>query len=161
VFEMTSLPAKVAVIGGGAIGCEFASMLSDLGSRVTILEALPQILPGSTRTSCRRSCKSFKKREIDVRTGVKVTGHTPGSSGTTIALEGADSLEVDAVIVSVGRRPLSDSLGLDGTGVTVDERGFVQLSTSCAAPRSTACGRSATSSPRRAWPTSVTPRPSS
>lgn len=131
VFELTSRPAKVAVIGGGAIGCEFASMLSDLGSEVTILEALPQILPGVDKDVVATVLKSFKKRGIDVRTGVKVTGHTPGSSGTTVALEGGEELAVDAVIVSVGRRPLSDSLGLAGTGVTVDERGFVVVDELC------------------------------
>jgi dihydrolipoamide dehydrogenase len=70
VFEMATLPAKVAVIGGGAIGCEFASMLSDLGSEVTILEALPQILPGVDKDVVQTVLKSFKKRKLDVRTGV-------------------------------------------------------------------------------------------
>lgn len=131
VFELTEKPGKVAVIGGGAIGCEFASMLADLGSEVTILEALPQILPGVDKDVVNVVLRSFKGRGIDVKTGVKVTGHTPGSSGTTIALEGGDQLEVDAVIVSIGRRPLSESLGLDGTGVVVDERGFVVVDELC------------------------------
>jgi len=127
VFELTEVPRRVAVIGGGAIGCEFASMLSDVGSEVTILEALPQVLPGVDKDVVQTVLRSFKRRKIDVRTGVKVTGHTPGSAGTTLALEGSEDLEVDAVIVSVGRRPLSESLGLDGTGVLVDERGFVSV----------------------------------
>jgi dihydrolipoamide dehydrogenase len=131
VFELETLPRKVAVIGGGAIGCEFASMMSDLGSEVTILEALPQILPGVDKDVVNVVRRSFKGRNIDVRTGVRVQGHTPGSTGTTIALEGQDPLNVDAVVVSVGRRPLSDSLGLDGTGVVVDERGFVQVDEWC------------------------------
>lgn len=131
VFEMESLPRKVAVIGGGAIGCEFASMMSDLGSEVTILEALPQILPGVDKDVVNVVLRSFKGRGIEVRTGTKVLGHTPGSTGTTIALEGADPLNVDAVVVSVGRRPLSESLGLDGTGVVVDPRGFVQVDARC------------------------------
>ncbi len=131
VFEMTEKPHKVAVIGGGAIGCEFASMLADLGSEVTILEALPQILPGVDKDVVNVVLRSFKGRGIDVRTGVKVTGHAPGGSGTTISLEGADPLDVDAVIVSVGRRPLSESLGLAGSGVVVDERGFVVVDELC------------------------------
>ena len=131
VFQLDHLPRKVAVIGGGAIGCEFASMLSDLGSEVTILEALPQILPGVDKDVVNVVRRSFKGRGIDVRTGVKVDGHTPGSTGTTLALEGQDPLNVDAVIVSIGRRPLSESLGLDGTGVVVDPRGFVEVDELC------------------------------
>ncbi|MFN8017700.1 MAG: dihydrolipoyl dehydrogenase [Acidimicrobiales bacterium] len=131
VFQLDHLPRKVAVIGGGAIGCEFASMLSDLGSEVTILEALPQILPGVDKDVVNVVRRSFKGRGIDVRTGVKVGGHTPGATGTTLALEGQEPLNVDAVIVSIGRRPLSESLGLAGTGVEVDERGYVQVDDHC------------------------------
>ena len=145
--ELDQLPAKVAVIGGGAIGCEFASMLSDLGSEVTILEALPQILPGVDKDVVNMVRRSFKGRGIDVRTGTKVLGHTPGSTGTSIQIDGADALNVEAVVVSVGRKPLSDSLGLLGTGVVVDDG---CRSTSCARPPSTGSGRSVTSSPRRA-----------
>lgn len=131
VFELEELPEKVAVIGGGAIGCEFASMMSDLGSEVTVLEALPEILPGVDKDVVNTVLRSFKERKIDVRTGVKVSGHSPGSSGTTLAIEGGDDLQVDAVVVSVGRRPLSDSLGLDGTGVVVSDRGFVEVDELC------------------------------
>jgi dihydrolipoamide dehydrogenase len=131
VFELDHLPRKVAVIGGGAIGCEFASMMSDLGSEVTIVEALPQILPGVDKDVVNVVRRSFKGRGIDVKVGTKVLGHTPGSTGTTIALEDQDPLNVDAVVVSVGRRPLSESLGLDGTGVAVDARGFVQVDDLC------------------------------
>lgn len=131
VFELSEKPGKVAVIGGGAIGCEFASMLADLGSEVMILEALPQILPGVDKDVVNVVLRSFKGRNIDVRTGVKVTGHTPGGVGTTLSLEGGEQIEVDAVIVSVGRRALSESLGLAGTGVVVDERGFVVVDELC------------------------------
>lgn len=131
VFELKELPGRVAVIGGGAIGCEFASMMRDLGSEVTILEALPQILPGVDKDVVQTVLRSFKGRGIDVRTGVKVTGHQPGDAGTSIQVEGGDAVEVDVVIVSVGRRPLSDNLGLDGTGVKVTDRGFVDVDELC------------------------------
>jgi dihydrolipoamide dehydrogenase len=131
VFGLQELPARVAVIGGGAIGCEFASMMADLGSQVTVLEALPQILPGVDKDVVPTVLKAFKGRGIDVRTGVKVEGHDRGETGTTVRFGDGESIEVDAVIVSVGRRPLSDSLGLDGTGVKVDERGFVAVDEWC------------------------------
>jgi dihydrolipoamide dehydrogenase len=131
VFELQAFPPRVAVIGGGAIGCEFASMFCDLGSQVTVLEALPGILPGVDTDVVRPVQRAFQKRGIDIRTGVKVTGHTPGSSGTAVHLDGADDLEVDAVVVSVGRRPLSDGLVTEVTGVEVDARGFVVVDESC------------------------------
>ncbi|HEX9683466.1 MAG TPA: dihydrolipoyl dehydrogenase [Acidimicrobiales bacterium] len=131
VFGMKSLPARVAVIGGGAIGCEFASMLADLGSQVTVLEALPEILPGCDADAVSVVKRAFKKRKIDVRTGVKVTGHSPGDSTTVVAVEGSDPVEVEAVIVSVGRRACSDGLLADGTGVSVDDRGFVDVDEWC------------------------------
>ncbi|HMC40318.1 MAG TPA: dihydrolipoyl dehydrogenase [Acidimicrobiales bacterium] len=129
VLDLEKLPASAVVIGGGAIGCEFASMLSDLGSEVTVLEALPKILPGCDQDVADVVLRSFKKRGITVRTGVAVTGHKPSADGKSTAVQFGDGEEVtvDAVVVSVGRRPLSDNLGLDGTKVVVDQRGFVEV----------------------------------
>jgi dihydrolipoamide dehydrogenase len=124
-LSLDVLPGRAAVIGGGAIGCEFASYLADLGSHVTVLEALPKILPGCDDDVTKVVERSFKKRSIEVRTGVRVTGHEPTGSATAVQIDGADPLEVDLIVVSVGRRPLSADLGLEGTAVTVDERGFV------------------------------------
>ena len=85
VLMLSQVPARMVVIGGGAIGCEFASTFADLGSKVTILEGLPKILPGLDTDVANVVVRSFKKKQIDIRTGVKVTGHTPnGSGGTTV-----------------------------------------------------------------------------
>ncbi|MBV8981015.1 MAG: dihydrolipoyl dehydrogenase [Acidimicrobiia bacterium] len=130
VLALDRLPSSVAVIGGGAIGCEFASMMSDLGTQVTLLEALPKLLPLCDADVTNVVARSFKKRGIDVRTGVKVEGHEPGNGGTTVKVDG-DSLTVDAIVMSIGRRPLSDNLGLDGTNVKLDERGFVEVDEYC------------------------------
>jgi dihydrolipoamide dehydrogenase len=129
VLDLERLPSSAVVVGGGAIGCEFASMLSDLGSQVTILEALPKILPGCDKDVADVVLRSFKKRGIDVRTGVMVRGHTPSADGmsTTVAFGEGEQITVDAVVVSVGRRALSDNLGLEGTQVRVDQRGFVEV----------------------------------
>jgi dihydrolipoamide dehydrogenase len=103
-------------------------MMSDLGTQVTVLEALPKILPGCDRDVADVVLRSFKKRGIDVRTGVAVTGHTPHAdgSGTTVHFGDGEDVAVEAVVVSVGRRPLSDGLVEGGTAVQLDEHGFVK-----------------------------------
>jgi dihydrolipoamide dehydrogenase len=132
VLMLDRIPPRIAVIGGGAIGCEFASTFADLGSTVTILEALPKILPGLDDDVANVVVRAFKKKRIEIRTGVPVTGHTPnGSGGTVVHFGDGEHLEVDAVIVSIGRRPFPDQLGLDRTGVTVTDRGFVQVDEYC------------------------------
>ncbi len=113
------------MIGGGAIGCEFASMLSDMGVTVTVLEALPAILTGCDTEVAAVVGRSFKKRGIDVRTGVAITKVAAKKKSATISMEGAEDLSVDLVVVSVGRRPRTEGLVGEGTGVVVDERGFV------------------------------------
>jgi dihydrolipoamide dehydrogenase len=137
VLMLDYVPNRVAVIGGGAIGCEFASTFADLGSQVTILEGLPKILPGCDTDVANVVVRSFKKKNIDIRTGVKVMGHTPVASGGTtvhcVTGEGGEveNLEVDVVVVSVGRRPFADKLGLEGTAVKVSDRGFIEVDEYC------------------------------
>ena len=132
VLMLDKIPARIAVIGGGAIGCEFASTFADLGATVTILEGLPKILPGLDPDVAAVVVKSFKKKNIDIRTGVKVNGHEPTTSGGTTVLFGeGERLDVDVVIVSVGRKPFTDHLGLTGTAVKVTERGFVDVDGFC------------------------------
>jgi len=132
VLMLDKIPARIAVIGGGAIGCEFASTFADLGATVTILEGLPKILPGLDPDVAAVVVKSFKKKNIDIRTGVKVNGHEPTTSGGTTVLFGeGERLDVDAVIVSVGRKPFTDHLGLAATAVKVTDRGFVDVDGFC------------------------------
>jgi dihydrolipoamide dehydrogenase len=127
VLSLEAAPASLAIIGGGAIGCEFASMFADLGSQVTILEALPTLLTGCDEDVIAVVARSFRKRGIAVHTGVTVTGHSPNGTGTTVSFGEGQELAVDAVVVSVGRRPLTEGLLADGTGVVVDGRGFVEV----------------------------------
>ena len=131
LLSIDYIPARSVVIGGGAIGCEFASMLSDLGSEVTVLEAMPKILPGCDQDVTKAVQRAFKKRKIAVRTDVKVQGHTPGADGTVLQLEGGEEVETDLIVMSVGRRPFVDLLGLDQTDVAVSDRGFVEVDELC------------------------------
>ena len=127
LLDRRELPRSAAVIGAGAIGCEFASMLSDLGVRVTLLEALPKILPGCDQDVANVIVRSFTKRGITVRTGVNVTGHEIEGDHTSVVFADGEKLEVETILMSIGRRPLSDDLLSDGTGVALDERGYVRV----------------------------------
>jgi dihydrolipoamide dehydrogenase len=132
LLSLQELPKSAVVIGGGAIGCEFASMMSDLGTEVTILEALPKILPGCDDDITKIVLKSFKDRGINVRTGVSVNGHEPRKSGgTTVKFGDGETIDVDTIVMSVGRRPLSENLGLEGTTVQVSDRGHVVVDPWC------------------------------
>src|SRR5215207_5259921 len=115
VLMLDYVPKSVVVIGGGAIGCEFASTFADLGAKVTILEFLPKILPGCDADVANVVVRSFQKRGITIRTSAKVVGREPTTSGTRVLIEDGEPVEADAVIVSVGRRPYADMLGLTGT----------------------------------------------
>jgi dihydrolipoamide dehydrogenase len=126
-LDLKEIPASVAVIGGGAIGCEFASLLADLGAKVTVLEALDSILTGCDDDIVRVVARSFKKRGIEIVTGVKVEGHTPSADGNTTSVRAGDqTYDVEAIVVSVGRRPRTEGLVADGVAVQIDERGFVE-----------------------------------
>jgi dihydrolipoamide dehydrogenase len=125
VLDLEHLPASAVVIGGGAIGCEFASMFSDLGSQVTVLEVLPQLLVNCDRDAADVVTRSFRRRGVVVHTGVSVTGHTPNGTGTTVHFGDGQSVQVDSVVVSVGRRPLTEGALDAGSGVEVDDRGYV------------------------------------
>ena len=126
-LELEVLPASAAVIGGGAIGCEFASMLSDVGVAVTIVEGMGSILAGCDTEVTAQVSRSFKKRKIAMITSASVTGHTPHPNGqaTSLEIEGRDPIEVEMVVVSVGRQPLTSGVVDESVGLVVDERGFI------------------------------------
>ena len=127
VLELTKLPPRVAIIGGGVVGCEFASMLVDVGSQVTMLEALPRILAGTDIDAGNVVARSFRRRGIDIHVDARVTG-IEGARELVVTWEAGEqenSATVDVVIVSVGRAPSSSGIGLESAGVNVDDRGFV------------------------------------
>ncbi|NLV54808.1 MAG: FAD-dependent oxidoreductase, partial [Acidimicrobiales bacterium] len=103
VFQLQAVPSRVIVIGGGAIGIEFASTFCDLGAQVTVLEALPQILTGVDTDVSKLVHRSLEKRGITIHTGVRVAGQDTGLDSVTVRLESGESIVGDAVIVSVGR----------------------------------------------------------
>ena len=135
LLSIDQLPGSAVVIGGGAIGCEFASMMTDLGTKVTILEALPKILPGCDSDVTQLVLRSFKKRGIDVKTGVAVTGHAPTTTARARPCSSATASRSRSISswCRSGAGRCSESLGLDDaeTAVRVDERGFVEVDECC------------------------------
>ncbi len=132
-FHIAQVPRSAVVIGGGAIGCEFASTLADLGAKVTVLEAMPKILPGCDEDVTRVVLQSFKKKGIEVRTGAAVSGHKPNTGvGTSVQIEGGDApIDTDLVVVSVGRVPFTKDLLAEGTAVKISDRGHIEVDRLC------------------------------
>ena len=129
-LSIEEIPERVAVIGGGAIGCEFASLLNDLGSSVTLLEGLDEILPGCDKDVSTLVRRAFVKKGIDIHTGVQVDRHEETSNKTIVSWSvGGENnhVEVVLIIISVGREPNGQAAGLDGTEVVVDEKGFIEV----------------------------------
>jgi len=124
-LDWPARPERVAIIGGGVIGCEFASMLVDLGSQVTVFEVMDQILPGSDPDAARQLQRQLARRGVDFRIGVAVEPAKVGPS-TVVVPWGDESLEVDVVLVSVGRGPNTEGVGLETTAAEL-ERGFVRV----------------------------------
>jgi dihydrolipoamide dehydrogenase len=118
-------PERVAVIGAGAIGCEFASLLIDLGSTVELFEVVDQVLPGAEPAAAKLLDRALRRRGVSIRTGVAVEPAEVTDSGVTVRF-GDERVEVDVVLVSVGREPLTSGIGLEEVGVALD-RGFVTV----------------------------------
>lgn len=124
------LPKSAIVIGGGAIGVEFATVWSGYGVDVTIVEMLPHILPNEDEEAANELVKAFKKRGVKAYGGTKVKSITKTENGTSVLVEGEkgeETLEAEITLVAVGFRPNSKGIGLEEAGVEVDQRGFVVI----------------------------------
>ncbi|SAL04654.1 dihydrolipoamide dehydrogenase [Caballeronia calidae] len=135
-LAFTSVPKKLAVIGAGVIGLELGSVWRRLGAEVTILEALPEFL-GTTDTALQKeAAKLFKKQGLTIHLGVNIDGVKTTDSSVAISYKDKDgnaqTLEADRLIVSIGRVPNTDNLGLDSIGLAADERGFIPVDGHCA-----------------------------
>jgi dihydrolipoyl dehydrogenase len=124
ILAIKELPGRLLIIGGGYIGCEFASIFASLGSRVTLVEQLPELLARSDRQIVREVEKSFKNLGIEVRTGTSVENLEVRGETVVAILAGREELTVDKVLVAVGRVPNSTDIGLEEAGVELD-RGAV------------------------------------
>lgn len=118
------VPKKVAVLGGGVIGVEFSSVWRSWGAEVTIIEALPHLVPNEDESISKQFERAFRKRGIDFKLGVRFSGVTQSDTGVVVSLENGESIEADILLVAVGRGPQTANLGFEEVGVAMD-RGFV------------------------------------
>jgi dihydrolipoamide dehydrogenase len=131
-LALPEVPEHLIVIGGGVIGMELGSVWLRLGAKVTVVEYLDQILPGYDGEVRKEAAKIFKKQGFTIRTGTKVTGAKLAKGKARLTVEPAaggasDTIEADAVLVAIGRRPNTDKLALDKAGLTTNARGQVEI----------------------------------
>jgi dihydrolipoamide dehydrogenase len=123
-LTLDRVPASVIVLGGGVIGCEFASVWRSFGADVTIVEALPHLVPLEDESSSKLLERAFRRRGIAFRLNSRFSGAKTTDHGVTVSLEDGSTLEAELLLVAVGRGPVSEGLGYDEVGVAMD-RGYV------------------------------------
>ncbi len=164
LLRLERIPQRVVVLGGGVIGVEFASVLTSFGARVTIVEALPRLVPGEDEAISKALDRAFRKRGMTIRTGARVTGVEPAGDAVRIHLAEGEPVEADLLLVAVGRGPRTEGLGYAEHGVQLD-RGFVVTDswspTNAAAPPYPGCTPWAISCRGCNWPTEDSRRESS
>lgn len=127
LLEMDALPKSMLIIGGGVIGCEWASMLSMLDVEVTIVELMDQLLPLEDKTTADHLTREFKKHGVQVHTGVKVDSVAPDANGVAAKLSDGKIINAAQVLVSVGRAFNVDGLGLENVGVKQNPNGSIKV----------------------------------
>jgi dihydrolipoamide dehydrogenase len=133
-LEFDAVPARLGVIGAGVIGLELGSVWRRLGSEVTVLEALEQFLPIADGAVAKEAQRHFKKQGLDIKLGAKVTSATVAGGAVDVVYsnaQGEHARQVDKLVVAVGRKPFTEGLLAEGTGVLLDERGFIQVDEHC------------------------------
>lgn len=127
ILELERVPQTLAIIGGGYIGCEFASLFAELGAKVTIIEALPSIVQPQGKTLSEELTKAFKAKGIEIKTSQAVEKMEKTEQGVRIHLEDGSHVESEITLVSVGRRLASVGLGLDKAGLATTPKGAIQV----------------------------------
>ena len=133
-LELDEVPKRLGVVGAGVIGLELGSVWARLGSEVTVLEAMDDFLFMADRDVAKVTAADFKKQGLDIKLGAKVTEAKSGKKGVAVSYDdknGSQSMEVDKLVVAVGRRPHTDNLFSDDAGIQLDERGFIVVDDEC------------------------------
>jgi dihydrolipoamide dehydrogenase len=128
--NLTYVPKSVIVLGGGVIGCEFASVWKSFGAEVTIIEGLSHLVALEDESSSKQLERAYRKRGINFELGVRFKSHTVTADGVTVELEDGKTFTADVLLVAVGRGPVSANLGYEEQGITMD-RGYVIVDDKC------------------------------
>lgn len=134
MFSLPECPARLGIIGAGAVGCEFASMFRSYGTAVDLFEVLPRVLPLEDAEVSEVVRKAFRRRRIGVRTGARVEGAEVSDRGVRVRYrvgEDVASAEYDRLLVAVGRAPRTSDIGLDTVGLEPDRGGFLRVDGAC------------------------------
>jgi dihydrolipoamide dehydrogenase len=123
-LQLDRVPTSAIVLGGGVIGCEFASVWKSFGAEVTIIEALPRLVAAEDEAVSKVLERAFRKRGIDFKTGTPFESVQHTDSGVRVTVQGGDTVDAEVLLVAVGRGPTTDGLGYEEQGVAMD-RGFV------------------------------------
>jgi dihydrolipoamide dehydrogenase len=129
-IAMDRVPASVIVLGGGVIGCEFASVWKSFGAEVTIIEGLPHLVALEDESSSKQLERAFRKRGINFELGVRFKSASKDKKGVTVTLEDGKTFTSEVLLVAVGRGPVSANLGYEEAGLTMD-RGYVLVDNKC------------------------------
>ncbi|MFF1875027.1 dihydrolipoyl dehydrogenase [Kitasatospora herbaricolor] len=129
-LALAHVPASVVVLGGGVIGCEFASVWKSFGAEVTIVEALPHLVPAEDEDSSKLLERAFRRRGIKFELGSRFAGVESTESGVRVRTENGKDLHAEVLLVAVGRAPVSAGLGYESVGVQLD-RGYVKVDSYC------------------------------
>lgn len=129
-LRLDRVPTSAIVLGGGVIGCEFASVWASFGVEVTVLEATDRLLPLEDADSSKALERAFRKRKITVKTGAPFASVSTSGTGVSVSTESGEVHEAELLLVAVGRAPSTDGIGLQDVGVAVD-RGFVATDSRC------------------------------
>jgi dihydrolipoamide dehydrogenase len=129
-MKMERVPSSVIVLGGGVIGCEFASVWKSFGAEVTIIEGLPRLVALEDESSSKQLERAFRKRGINFEVGTKFASMTKGPSGVTVTLENGSTFTAEVLLVAVGRGPVSANIGYEEQGLTMD-RGYILVDEKC------------------------------
>ena len=129
-IAMQYVPKSVIVLGGGVIGCEFASVWKSFGAEVTIIEGLPHLVALEDESSSKALERAYRKRGINFELGVRFKSHQVTSDGVTVTLEDGKTFSAEVLLVAVGRGPVSANLGYEEQGITMD-RGYILVDNKC------------------------------